>query len=280
MVSPDRSIPEELLAKCKAIAIYPRVLKGAFIFGARIGRGVVLAKNEAGDWGPVAFSTVGGVNFGFQIGGEATDIVLVILNDRGLSSLLSNNVTLGADAAVAAGPVGRKSAVATDLFLGANMVSYSRNLGLFAGVSLDGSVLTQDNYSNSAYYGKSVTSKDILLGGAVEPQSSSEGLRAALKEYAARWQEGGSKHAYETAPDQKADFKGEIESVDYNDSSVNLIDTAPMNERKQGAAANLRVKLKSKDLASVKIGDEIQVYFETGGGRQKEARMILKVPKK
>ena len=188
MATPDQSIPEELLAKCKAIAIYPNVLKGGFIIGARFGKGVVLKKDEkTGKWGPVAFSTIGGGSWGLQIGGSATDLILVIMNERGLSGLLSNNFTLGGDAAVAAGPVGRNSEAATDLTLRAGIISYSRSRGLFAGIALDGAVMTQDNGSNSTYYGKYVTSRDILLNNAVQIQLSSKELVQSLGEYSSRW---------------------------------------------------------------------------------------------
>lgn len=187
MASPDQSIPEELLARCKAIAIYPNVLKGGFIFGARFGRGVVLAKDEKGQWGPVAFSTIGGGSWGLQIGGQMTDLIFVVMNDRGLNGLLSSNFTLGADASVAAGPVGRYSQAATDLSLRAGILSYSRSRGLFGGIALDGAVVTQDNNSNTAYYNKYVTSRDILTGGAVSVQPSSRDLVNSLSEYSARW---------------------------------------------------------------------------------------------
>ena len=188
MMTPEQSIPEELLAKCKAIAIYPNVLKAGFIFGGRFGRGVVLKKDEkTGQWGPVAFSTIGGGSWGLQIGGSATDLILVVMNERGMSGLLSNNFTLGGDAAVAAGPVGRNSEAATDLSLRAGIISYSRSRGLFAGMALDGAILTQDNDSNTAYYGKYVTSRDILLNNAVSTQSSSKELVQALNEYSLRW---------------------------------------------------------------------------------------------
>ena len=187
MVSPDQSIPEELFAKCKAIAIYPNVLKGGFIFGARFGKGVVLAKDANGQWGPVAFSTIGGGSWGLQIGGQLTDLIFVVMNERGLNGLLSSNFTLGADASVAAGPVGRTSQAATDLSLRAGILSYSRSRGLFGGVALDGAVVTQDNNSNTAYYGKYVTSRDILTGGAVTAQPSSKELVGALSEYSMRW---------------------------------------------------------------------------------------------
>ncbi len=188
MATPDQSIPEELLAKCKAIAIYPSVLKAGFILGGRFGKGVVLKKDEkTGKWGPVAFSTIGGGSWGLQIGGSATDLILVIMNERGMNGLLSNNFTLGADAAVAAGPIGRNSEAATDLSLRAGIISYSRSRGLFAGMALDGAVMTQDNNSNTIYYGKSVTSRDILLGHAVQVQPSSKELTQALDEYSSRW---------------------------------------------------------------------------------------------
>ena len=188
MLSPDQSIPEELLAKCKAIAIYPNVLKGSFIFGARYGKGVVLTRDAAtGNWSPVAFLTIGSGSWGLQIGGSATDLILLVMNDKGMKSLLENNFTLGTDAQVAAGPVGRDSQASTDLFLKAGIVSYSRSRGLFAGIALDGAVLTQDNNSNSAYYGKSLTSRGILLDNAASVQPSSQLLIDKLTEYSARW---------------------------------------------------------------------------------------------
>jgi len=188
MASPDQSIPEELLAKCRAIAIYPNVLKGGFIIGARFGKGVVLKKDDkTGKWGPVAFSTIGGGSWGLQIGAEATDLILVIMNERGMKGLLSNNFTLGADAGLSAGPVGRNSEAGTDLTMRAGIFSYSRSRGLFGGIALDGAVMTQDNDSNTAYYGKYVTSKDVLLESAVSLQPSSKELAQALDEYSARW---------------------------------------------------------------------------------------------
>lgn len=188
MRTPDQSIPEELLSKCKAIAVYPGVLKGGFIFGARYGRGVVLKKDEkTGLFGPVAFSTIAGGSWGLQIGGSMTDLVLVIMNERGLKGLMSNNFTVGGDLNVAAGPVGRESEASTDLSLNAGIVSYSRSRGLFAGMALDGALLTQDNRSNKEYYGKSVTSGDILFGNAVAVQPSSQELVDALNEYSQRW---------------------------------------------------------------------------------------------
>lgn len=185
---PDTSIPEELLAKCKAIAIYPSVLKGGFIFGAKFGKGIVLRRNEAtGKWGPVAFSTIGGGSWGLQIGAQATDLILVVMSDRGLDGLLASNFTLGADAAVSAGPVGRNTEASTDLTMRAGILSYSRSRGLFGGVSLEGAILTEDNNSNTLYYGKPMTSRGILLDHAVEIQPSSKELTDSLNELSGLW---------------------------------------------------------------------------------------------
>ena len=187
MSSPDQSIPEELLAKCQAIAIYPNMVKGGFVFAARFGKGVVLAKDDSGKWGAPAFSTIGGGSWGLQIGGQMTDLILVVMNERGLDGLLNTRFTLGGDASVAVGPIGRGSEAATDLSLRAGIISYSRARGLFGGIALDGTVVTQDNNSNTLYYGKRVTSPEILTGKAVTIQHSSEELVKALDEFSARW---------------------------------------------------------------------------------------------
>lgn len=189
MATPDQSIPEELLAKCKAIAIYPSVLKAGFIFGGRFGKGVVLRRNEATkQWGPVAFSTLGGGSWGLQIGADATDLILVIMNDRGLDGLLRSNFTMGADVGVAAGPVGRSTEAATDLTLQSGILSYSRSRGLFAGMALQGAVVTEDNRSNSDYYGKAITSQEILFGTQIQPEGTSKELAESLFEYSGRWE--------------------------------------------------------------------------------------------
>src|SRR3989338_5705736 len=187
MAAPDSSIPEELFSKCKAIAIYPNVLKAGFIIGGRFGKGVVLSKDSSGKWGPVAFSTIGGGSWGLQIGGSATDLILVIMNERGLDGLLSSNFKLGADAAVAAGPVGRTADASTDLTLRAGVLAYSRSRGLFAGIALDGAVMTEDNNSNTIYYGKPMTSREILISQSAQIQPSSKELIDTLNDYSARW---------------------------------------------------------------------------------------------
>lgn len=188
MISPDNSIPEEYLAKCEAIAIYPSVIKGGFVFGGRYGRGVILKHDKrTGKWGPVAFSTIAGGSWGLQIGAQFTDLILVVMNQQGLESVLSTKVILGGETSVAAGPVGRSASAATDIALRSGIISYCRTKGLFAGLALDGAVLTQDSRSNFDYYGQSVSSKDILLDRKVMIQPSSDKLVEALNKYSLLW---------------------------------------------------------------------------------------------
>ncbi len=189
MATPDQSIPEELLAKCKAIAIYPFVLKGGFLIGGRYGKGVVLKRDKkTGDWGPVTFSTIAGVSAGLQAGIQATDLVLIILNNKGIDSLLSSKLTLGGDIAVSMGPVGRTSEISTDFFLRSMIISYSRSRGLFAGVALNGALVVPDNGADNAYYGKNVSANEVLLSGNIPIKASSQELIDTLNQYSARWQ--------------------------------------------------------------------------------------------
>ncbi len=161
-----------LLRNAKAVLIYPSVLRVAFIFGGAGGSGVMLARDEqANTWGGPAFYTIGRASFGFQAGGEASEIVLVALTERGMTALLSTTTEFGANAAVAAGPVGAGATAAT-ASLSADIVSYSRSKGLYAGVSLEGAVVATRDALNQAYYGKDVTPADILVKRAVtSPQS-------------------------------------------------------------------------------------------------------------
>ncbi len=185
---PDQSIPQELLAKCKAIAIYPSLIKGGFIIAARYGRGVVLKRDKkTGKWGPLSFSTITGVSGGLQIGIQATDLVLVILNNKGLESLLTSQLTLGGDVSLSIGPVGRNTEIGTDLWLRTGIVSYSRSRGVFAGAALNGALVMPDNDANKAYYGRPVTAKDIFLDNKVPANPLSKELTDALDEYSSRW---------------------------------------------------------------------------------------------
>jgi SH3 domain-containing YSC84-like protein 1 len=161
---PD-DIPQDLLNKAECLVILPSVKKGAFIVGGSFGRGVMMCrrgKHYTGLWGPPAMYALEGVNIGFQVGGEATDFVLLVMNPRGARSLLSSKVKLGADASAAAGPKGRSGEAGTDVVMNAEILSYSRARGLFAGISLEGSTLRSDGGANKKLYGQKVSAKDII----------------------------------------------------------------------------------------------------------------------
>jgi lipid-binding SYLF domain-containing protein len=165
MGAEDKAIPEAILGKAEGIAIFPSTLRAGFVVGGTRGRGIISARNE-GRWSAPAFLTLTGGSFGLQIGGQAADIILVINDRRGLENLVSNQFKLGADAAVAAGPVGRDAQAATDLQLRAQILSYSRARGLFAGVTINGSTVRQDRDANQRFYGKRLETKDIVFGSA------------------------------------------------------------------------------------------------------------------
>lgn len=163
MGAPDGGIPGDLLEKSHAIAIVPHVVKAAFIVGGRHGKGLISRRNEDGSWTTPAFITLSAGSVGFQIGASATDLVLVFTNEDGLRPLLKGKFTLGGDASVAAGPVGRTASGSTDVTLRSAIYSYARSKGLFAGVSLDGASITMDDSANEAVYGSPLTGEDILL---------------------------------------------------------------------------------------------------------------------
>jgi lipid-binding SYLF domain-containing protein len=165
---PD-ALPQELIHKAECVAIMPSVKKFALGFGGSYGKGVLVCRsgnNFTGAWGAPAMYRLEGGSIGFQIGGQAADYVLLVMNPKGVESLLKSKVKLGADAAVAAGPKGRAAMAATDAYMRAEILTYSRSRGLFAGVSLEGSTLRQDNGANEKLYGKKdITARDIILGG-------------------------------------------------------------------------------------------------------------------
>jgi SH3 domain-containing YSC84-like protein 1 len=161
---PD-DIPQDLLDKARCVIVFPSVLKAAFIVGGSYGRGVMVCrthKNFSGPWGAPAMMALEGGSVGLQIGGQATDFVILVMNDRGADSVLHSKVKLGADASVAAGPKGRDASADTDVTMRAEMLSYSRARGAFAGVSLEGSTLRPDGDANKRLYGKDVTAEDII----------------------------------------------------------------------------------------------------------------------
>ena len=181
MDTPDSTIPQGLLEKAKCIAIIPGDIKFAFIFGGSYGRGLATCRTEHG-WSAPMFIAIDGGSVGYQIGGSSTDLVMLFMNEHALHSLLSDKFKLGADASVAAGPVGRKAAASTDLKLNAEILSYSRSKGIFAGVSLDGAVVQADKSGDKAAYGDNVNRHDILDGNVPVPDSARR-LIHELREY-------------------------------------------------------------------------------------------------
>src|SRR5271155_5338753 len=171
MNAPDQGIPSYLLESAKCIAIVPGDVKFAFIFGGSYGRGIATCRTEHG-WSAPMFVAIDGGSAGYQIGGSSTDIVMLFMNDHALQSLMSDKFKLGADASVAAGPVGRNAAAGTDLKLNAEILSYSRSKGVFAGVSLDGAVMQADKSGDKAMYGDDVNRHEILDGKVAVPASA------------------------------------------------------------------------------------------------------------
>lgn len=161
--APDTGIPDEILAKARCIAVVPHMLKAGFGVGGEHGKGVVTCRNANG-WSAPAFMTITGGSFGFQIGGEGVDLVMLAMNDTGMQKLLNDKIELGADASVAAGPVGRHASADTDIKLNAEILTYSRTKGAFAGVALKGAVIRQDKDSTQAYYGRDLTNQALLTG--------------------------------------------------------------------------------------------------------------------
>jgi lipid-binding SYLF domain-containing protein len=183
------NIPQEIMEKAECVIVFPSVLKAAFVVGASYGRGAMVCrtgKNFRGPWGAPAMYALEGGSVGFQIGGQATDLVLLVMNDRGASSILESKVKLGADASVAAGPVGRDAAANTDAYLRAEVLSYSRSRGLFAGISLEGSSLRPDNDATASVYGRRLTAREIVLGGEINIPSSGRQLVAVLQKSSPR----------------------------------------------------------------------------------------------
>jgi lipid-binding SYLF domain-containing protein len=183
MGAPDGGIPHELMEKAQCIVIVPGLKKGAFVFGGKYGRGYIMCR-EAGRWSAPAGVTVEGGSFGFQIGGEETDAVMLVMNRSGEKKLLQSKFTLGGDASVAAGPVGRTSSAETDLQMRAEILTWSRARGVFAGISLQGATLRPDRESNNEMYRSRKTNQQIVMGGTAAPAGASA-LETHLAKYSA-----------------------------------------------------------------------------------------------
>jgi SH3 domain-containing YSC84-like protein 1 len=182
---PD-DIPQTLLDKADCVIVLPSVLKGAFIVGGSYGRGAMTCRSGddfQGPWGAPSMMALGGGSLGFQLGGQATDFVLLVMNQEGARAILNSQVKLGGDASAVAGPVGRDAGAATDVTLRAEVLTYSRSRGLFAGISLEGSSLRPDNDANDRIYGKKLGAKDIVLHGAVPPPPSARKMIDTLTQH-------------------------------------------------------------------------------------------------
>ncbi len=182
---PEQSVPQSMLDNAYAIAVIPGVVKAGFVVGGRFGRGLISVRNADGTWSNPSYVTIAGGSFGFQAGLQSTDVVLVFSSPRGVDSIVHGKFTLGADASVAAGPVGRTASASTDAQLKAEIYSYSRARGLFAGVALDGAVLAIDDRSNAAIYGRDTTPRAIFEGRVNPPPATVVNFRDRLEEYSA-----------------------------------------------------------------------------------------------
>jgi lipid-binding SYLF domain-containing protein len=169
--APDKGIPEDLLAKTQCVMIVPGLKKGAFIVGGEYGRGFALCRRDGARGGPAAIK-LGGGSFGPQIGGQSTDVIMLVMNRGGMEKLATDKFTIGGDASVAAGPVGRTGAADTDILLHAEILSYSRTRGVFAGLSLDGTVVSQDGSEDRKLYGHEVRNQDVLMGDVPAPAAA------------------------------------------------------------------------------------------------------------
>ena len=183
MAAPDKGVPEEILSSAKCIAVVPSMLKGGFVVGAAYGRGVATCRTPDAPtkWSAPTFFTLEGGSFGLQIGGQAVDLVMVVMNERGMRALLSSKFKLGADASVAAGPVGRHAEGMTDWKMRAQVLTYSRARGVFAGLTLNGAAVRTDSDSVRAFYGRNVPNRTILMGRIETPADGAMFTKAVEK---------------------------------------------------------------------------------------------------
>ncbi len=186
MGAPDKGIPQDLLDKAACIVVVPGVKKAAFVVGGKFGRGFFSCRAKGGvGWAAPAAIRIEGGSFGFQIGGSETDVIMLVMNQRGAERLLSSKFTLGGDASVAAGPVGRSATAETDAYMTAEILTYSRSRGLFAGISLSGATLREDLDSNKALYGRTLQNKEIIETG-IAPPAAARGFLGTLNKYSSR----------------------------------------------------------------------------------------------
>jgi lipid-binding SYLF domain-containing protein len=196
VMNTPENIPQQVLEKAECVIVFPSVLKAAFVFGGSYGRGAMVCRTGPGfkgPWGAPSMYALEGGSVGFQIGGQATDLILLVMNNRGASSILSSKIKLGADASIAAGPKGRDASADTDAYLRAEILSYSRSRGVFAGVSLEGSTLRPDNDANEAIYHHKITASEIVLGKNVAVPASGRHLVQVLQKNSPRNESAGKR---------------------------------------------------------------------------------------
>ncbi len=185
MAAGDKAVPQGIMEKAAGIAVFPSLLKGGFVVGGQRGHGVLSVRSKKdGTWSAPAFLTITGGSVGAQIGAQAIDLILVVQNDRGLEQLVKNQFKLGAEAGVAAGPVGREAAAATDIQMRAQILSYSRARGLFAGITLNGATIRQDRDANERFYGTAYRTGQIVFDGLAGSPAAAATWREALAKYA------------------------------------------------------------------------------------------------
>lgn len=181
---PDQNIPEDLMRSCTGIAVFPSTISAGFVIGGKYGQGIIMVRDEkSGQWMPPAVFTLAGGSIGWQIGGQATDFVLLIMNRRSVDGILQGKFKLGADASVAAGPVGRAAEASTDAQLKGGILSYSRSRGLFAGAKLEGAVIAEHWEGDETIYGKKLSARDIMLDNKASMPASADKMLAVLKNY-------------------------------------------------------------------------------------------------
>jgi lipid-binding SYLF domain-containing protein len=198
MAAPDQAIPQDLLDHAHCVAVFPSVKKGGFVVGGQFGRGLISCRKAGSGWSAPAYFTIGGGSFGLQIGAQAVDLVLLVMNEAGVEGILKSKFEIGAGAAAAAGPVGRNASVSTDATMHAQILSYSRSRGVFAGLELKGSVIKEDEDANKDVYGRAVSARDLLETGKVKATPDVRVFSATLTKFSARKTDGSK-----TAPKRK-----------------------------------------------------------------------------
>ena len=186
MDAPDQAIPKDLLDRAYCVAVFPSVKKGGFVVGGQFGRGLISCRKPSSGWSAPAYFTIGGGSFGLQIGAQAVDLILLVMNEDGVNGLLKSKFEIGAGAAATAGPVGRNASASTDATMNAQILSYSRSKGLFAGLELKGSVIKEDQDANKDAYGRAVTARDLLEAGTIKATAAVRIYPATLTKFSPR----------------------------------------------------------------------------------------------